>query len=595
MNRNTKKGFTIVELIIVIAVIGILAAVLIPTFSGLIRKAMLASDEALVKNLNTALAADAENGTHATMSKALTAAKNFGFDVDKINAKAGGNEILWDSYNDCFVYVDEGKVTYIPNSKLNGDPADHQLWKIYDKAADIPATTAQKYSIYLADNNATALNSTLAVGFDAGQNTKLTEVTYVGAGSAKEVVINTNGGELKVTGNNDTVKHYGSANKITVDGTYHEYGATKQLVSIGGTVTTQASSVVVSIVAQPAGSSKVTIDVSKKVTEVVVEDQYNANTTVVGTTAVKESATNVNALKEAQKYPANAASVPAGFVVDNTARTLTIKDDVALMYYGYVLDSEKAWTLDVSKGVNEYESFWYSNGNYGKFVTVTLESDIDLNGAIFEKGMNTFGHSFDGQGHTIKNAKVLDYASQNVGLFAHTRNARFSNLTLDNITVVTNADENATENATRKDVSAGILAGATSVPQNNITIKNSSVTGGKYTGGVIGYVYGSIVECKLENVSVSGQYKVGGVSGYVCIDGESGAGTRKINNNTLTSVNVKAENVMQGKTEVVGKIVGNYNVTGSDVSGECIGNTFTGNTTATNNIGRVEEIAVKEN
>lgn len=35
---NTKKGFTIIELVIVIAVIGILAAVLIPTFSGVNRK-----------------------------------------------------------------------------------------------------------------------------------------------------------------------------------------------------------------------------------------------------------------------------------------------------------------------------------------------------------------------------------------------------------------------------------------------------------------------------------------------------------------------------------------------------------------------------
>ena len=63
----------------------------------------------------------------------------------------------------------------------------------------------------------------------------------------------------------------------------------------------------------------------------------------------------------------------------------------------------------------------------------------------------------------------------------------------------------------------------------------------------------------------------------------------------MTSVNVKAENVMQGKTEVVGKIVGNYNVTGSNVSGECIGNTYTGNTTATSNIGKVQEVTVKEN
>ncbi len=38
-NRKAKKGFTIIELVIVIAVIGILAAVLIPTFSGVIDKA----------------------------------------------------------------------------------------------------------------------------------------------------------------------------------------------------------------------------------------------------------------------------------------------------------------------------------------------------------------------------------------------------------------------------------------------------------------------------------------------------------------------------------------------------------------------------
>ena len=36
MKRNNKKGFTIVELVVVIAVIAILSAVLIPTFSGVI-------------------------------------------------------------------------------------------------------------------------------------------------------------------------------------------------------------------------------------------------------------------------------------------------------------------------------------------------------------------------------------------------------------------------------------------------------------------------------------------------------------------------------------------------------------------------------
>lgn len=43
MKRNNKKGFTIVELVIVIAVIAILAGVLIPTFAGVVGKAKLSA------------------------------------------------------------------------------------------------------------------------------------------------------------------------------------------------------------------------------------------------------------------------------------------------------------------------------------------------------------------------------------------------------------------------------------------------------------------------------------------------------------------------------------------------------------------------
>ena len=50
--RKTKKGFTVVELVIVIAVIAVLAAILIPTFISLDSRAKKASDQSLVKNLN---------------------------------------------------------------------------------------------------------------------------------------------------------------------------------------------------------------------------------------------------------------------------------------------------------------------------------------------------------------------------------------------------------------------------------------------------------------------------------------------------------------------------------------------------------------
>mgnify|MGYP003310380576 CR=1 FL=1 len=54
--KNTaRKGFTTVELVIVIAVIAILATVLIPTFSNLIEKANLSSDKQNVRNMNICL------------------------------------------------------------------------------------------------------------------------------------------------------------------------------------------------------------------------------------------------------------------------------------------------------------------------------------------------------------------------------------------------------------------------------------------------------------------------------------------------------------------------------------------------------------
>lgn len=65
--KNSKRAFTIVELVIVIAVIAILAAVLIPTFSSLIEKANVNSDTAAVKQMNTYLSTDEQiNGKPAT-------------------------------------------------------------------------------------------------------------------------------------------------------------------------------------------------------------------------------------------------------------------------------------------------------------------------------------------------------------------------------------------------------------------------------------------------------------------------------------------------------------------------------------------------
>ena len=66
MRNLKKKGFTIVELVIVIAVIAVLAAVLIPTFINLTKKANISADEQAVAQMNKILKIEEASGNKPT-------------------------------------------------------------------------------------------------------------------------------------------------------------------------------------------------------------------------------------------------------------------------------------------------------------------------------------------------------------------------------------------------------------------------------------------------------------------------------------------------------------------------------------------------
>ena len=99
--KKTNKGFTLVELIIVIAVIGVLAAILIPTFANVIEKANRKSAFSDAKNALQIYLSEkttGENGGQVvddgTIFKVVKAGKNWYFqytqsglkEMDNINA-----------------------------------------------------------------------------------------------------------------------------------------------------------------------------------------------------------------------------------------------------------------------------------------------------------------------------------------------------------------------------------------------------------------------------------------------------------------------------------------------------------------------------
>ena len=132
MKTQNKKGFTIVELVIVIAVIAILAAVLIPTFINLTKKANESADIQACRQMNTQLAIN-EVLKGKSITEVHAALKSGGMDTENYTPLVEGHYFFWDSELNRVLYVDAGNNVLYPEEYKDTPSAKGQRLSLNGK------------------------------------------------------------------------------------------------------------------------------------------------------------------------------------------------------------------------------------------------------------------------------------------------------------------------------------------------------------------------------------------------------------------------------------------------------------------------------
>ena len=541
-----KKGFTLVELVIVVAVIAVLSAILIPTIGCFVEQAKETNDMATVRLLNAALIEDgAENDAPKTMSEVIAVMDEKGYGIEKLTPRSSG-DILWDSVNNRFLLRREkdNETLYQDNTKAVSK--DYNLWRVAKNQADIKS----KYSNYLKEGGTFDATQNVATGLDVGKNF-VSKIVYTNNGDAQNnVIIRTNNGEtsIDIDAINDEISHYGTAGEITVKNiaasSYHEFGSVSKLTATGvGRIIIENNALVFNL--EKTEGSTATFKSSGKVILNNTQDENVA-------TATSYDISTLEQLKSFRDY------VNAG--VDFSNLPVEIKADIDM--------SSESW-LPIGTGEHPFNGEIRGNGHTLKgltngsiistkdsFTTTTTKTYGAAYGLIAVAGSLSSEHS-----SFIVSDLILSDVNISLAQYGNCVGALlgYAPQTSDF------ADDKKYNNQNAKAVE--------NISISKVTV-SGTVIGNATVGGIAGKLYnpGNVIfENCTNNANVTAKSKAGGLIGYI-----SGKDRLKDENGIYKAVNITLKNLTNN---------GNVNVTEDKVGGiVSYMNAFCENNAATENL-----------
>ncbi len=490
MKKNNKKGFTIVELVIVIAVIAILAAVLIPTFSSIIKKAKISNDTVLAKNLTTAIATESITSKPTSMEEVVTKLYNAGFVLENLSPTTEDYFYGWDSKNNQIILIsDEYSVVY---ESAKSTPVDVYVTTTGDFAQDLARAG---YSLYLT-TDATTVETTNFINVDTG-NSKLGTLKMT-ASTATEVTLKGKINNVTVNNPNGSVKQYASSETLSIEaikvGSYHVYGEIKTVTLTQGKLVVEQLGKIETLKVDNAIVGDIAAKVENKGT--IIAAKKTDNTVISDNTIVK---TNNNiTIGDYAELVAFRDQVNSGRHFENVVVTLTADIDI----------SGRPWT-PIGAGDRNTEDTLYFAGTFdGNNHTVT---------GLTNKGMNIGNIKYGKNSTTPVGTQEVVY-----GFFGVVRNATIKNLKMANVDIDLIKVVNG-ENTTLGDSVGAVVGYAGNIFANStVKIENCSVLSGRIAGfdgvaGILGRSYATtitITNCS-NAATVTAPRRVAGILGFI--------------------------------------------------------------------------------